>query len=70
MAGGAEVEELDLDGLKDLEARRARERTGGRGPHCIIYYDVRVNGMICKAGRPEGWGDALCKPVQEVPPGE
>ena len=39
-AGDAEVEELSMEGLKELEAQRARERTGGRGPHCIVQFDV------------------------------
>ena len=66
-ACNAEVGELSTEGPKELDARRARERTGGHGCHCIVQFDVRVNGMICKAGRPEGWGSAVCK--QEEPPG-
>ena len=65
----AEVGQLSKEGLKELGAQRARERTGGQGPHCIVQFDVRVNGMIRKAGRPEGWGSVLRKLVQEEPPG-
>ena len=66
------MEELSIEGLKELEAWQARERTGGRGPHCIVQFDVRVNGMICKGGRPDSQkdGEVPCaKLVQEEPPG-